>query len=226
MLNICMLVKDRPKLTEQALYSLYETVGDSCHVVIVDDGSQLETKKICCYYCQIYGWDLIVNRISIGPGAARNQSIKSIQHKWEIDKDLIYLCDNDCYFLSGWDEALLEAWPIAKEMGFKALGGYAHAYQQPISTKNGINELAALGLLSWLMDWDTWEKYGPFDPSPDINGSEDWLMSQKIRRDGFKVGALAEPMIINCGATSSNGKPCPGASTLYEQKIPPGVLIL
>jgi glycosyltransferase involved in cell wall biosynthesis len=224
-INICMLVKDRPRLTEQALASLIENTAMDHTLTIVDDGSGVETKELLrkfIWKCPMAG---IVGKLSSGPGVARNAGIIACEKAFDKD-GYLYLCDNDCYFLPGWDTALLAAWPIAKQMGFKALGGYAHAYQQPISTQNGINELAALGLLSWLMDWETWDKYGPFDPSPDINGSEDWLYSQKIRRDGFKVGALAEPVIINCGATSSNGKPCPGASTLYEQKIPPGVLIL
>ncbi len=76
------------------------------------------------------------------------------------------------------------------------------------------------------MEWETWSKYGPFEPSPTINGSEDWAMSQKIRRDGGMVGVLAKPVIVNCGVTGSDGKLCPGAATLWDQEIPAGVVLL
>lgn len=218
-----MLVKDRPRLTQQALDSLVEHTTGDYRLTILDDHSAMETSELVDSY-QSKSCQIIHSRYqTLGPGRARNIAIDKASKAGR--GDLLYLCDNDCYFLPNWDAQLLAVWPLAQAAGFQALGGYAHPYQLPIKNHDEINELAALGLLSWLMEWRTWDTYGAFLPSVEVNGSEDWDYSQRIRKAGFKVGALAIPVVINCGITSSNGKLCPGASMLYEQKIPMGVIV-
>lgn len=226
MLNIVMLVKDRPRLTRQALESLVENTRGPFNLTVMDDHSQSETKGVLADFAHaMFGRDvLIADTEPTGPGPARNVAINVSDYTFGRP-GLLYLCDNDMYALPGWDTALLTAWSLAKAAGFKALGGYCHAYQKSIRRFGNVNELAALGLLSWLMEWETWDEHGPFEPSATINGSEDWLMSQKIRKASGMVGVLDPAVVVNCGATSSDGKPCPGAALLYQQKIPPGVAI-
>lgn len=234
MLNICMLVHNRPRLTRQALESLVENTQGPFNLTIVDDHSGDETKQIVLDWTQVYfGLPARFGRApkQLGPGRARNEGIRLSEHFFGRP-GLLYLCDNDCWFSPGWDTALLEVWnsDLRRGMGFEAIGGYCHPYQQPISqiratTEHSIAELQALGLFSWLMEWETWDKYGPFLPAPSINGSEDWAFSQRIRLGSGRVGVVVPQLCVNCGATSSDGKPCPGAALLYQQKIPVGVVI-
>lgn len=229
MLNIVMLVHNRPRLTRQALESLDLHTREPFTLTIVDDRSEQPTQEVLEDF-NVRMRPLIMRpKERMGPGAARNWGIGWSEQAFGRG-DLLYLCDNDCYFSYGWDTPLLAAWPLAASAGFRALGAYAHAYQRPIRQFHAmagysVNELAALGLLSWLMAWETWDQFGPFEPSTTINGSEDWNYSQRIRKSGGMVGVLDPMTVINCGATSSDGKPCPGAATLYEQNIPAGVVI-
>lgn len=231
MLNICMLVHNRPRLTRQALESLDLHTREPFTLTIVDDRSEQPTQEVLEDF-NVRMRPLVMRpKERMGPGAARNWGIECSE--WAYGRgDLLYLCDNDCYFLSGWDTALLEVWNsyLRRGMGFEAIGGYCHPYQQPISqiratTEHSIAELQALGLFSWLMEWETWDKYGPFLPAPSINSSEDWAFSQRIRLGSGRVGMVVPQLCVNCGATSSDGKPCPGAALLYQQKIPVGVVI-
>ena len=66
---------------------------------------------------------------------------------------------------------------------------------------------------------------GTFDPAVKVNGSEDWNYCQRIKKAGGRVGVLEPAVVVNCGVTSSDGKPCPGAELLYQQNIPAGVRI-
>lgn len=234
MLNICMLVHNRPRLTRQALESLVENTQGPFNLTIADDDSGRDTvymlwewRKANSSVSSVLG----VTDMHLGPGKARNLGIEMSERVFGR-KGLLYLCDNDCWFSPGWDTALLEVWnsDLRRGMGFEAIGGYCHPYQQPISqiratTEHSIAELQALGLFSWLMEWETWDKYGPFLPAPSINGSEDWAFSQRIRLGSGRVGVVVPQLCVNCGATSSDGKPCPGAALLYQQKIPAGVVI-
>jgi glycosyltransferase involved in cell wall biosynthesis len=232
-LSIVMLVHNRPRLTRQALESLARNTRGPHHVLIVDDGSGDETRALCCAYAQCNTWDLIVNVSAVGPGAARNQGIRQLAQRY--DRGLLYSADNDCWFGPGWDETLLKCWnaPERAQERFEALGAYAHPFQRRgrlISNPgamagHSIAELEALGLFSWLMVWETFDKYGPFAASPTVNGSEDWAFCQKIRAGGGRVGVVEPALVINCGIVSSDGKPCPGAALLYDQNIPSGVIL-
>lgn len=226
MLNIVMLAKDRPRLTEQALASLKANTSGEYSLTVVDDGSQAETQAVLTDFHEAL---VIRNDVSTGPGIARNTGIAASEKCFKRGQ-LLYLCDNDCYFKPGWDTTLLQMWKLAQPGGFRVLGGYCHPYQQPISrfwptTHHCIDEVQALGLLSWLMAWETWDTYGPFAPTTTINGSEDWCMSQDVRRAGWRVGTVSPSLIVNCGLTGSNGKASPGAETLFRQQIPEGVIV-
>jgi glycosyltransferase involved in cell wall biosynthesis len=235
MINIIMLVHNKTykrfQLTIQALDSLIAHTSAHYRLLIIDDYSSGETADMLDEYADIYSKKIHIahSRITkLGPGLARNIGIKKAD-QWGRG-DALYLCDNDCYFLPGWDERLLIAFEAAKSVGFMAVGGYCHPFQQRGksygTTHIGvIRELEALGLLSWLMDWSTWDQFGPFDSAVKVNGSEDWAMCQKIRKAGGRVGVLEPAVVINCGITSSDNSLCPGAKHLYDQDIPAGVIL-
>lgn len=226
MINIVMLVHNRPSLTEQAILSLQRHTTTRYRLMIVDDFSSAETADMLDEYSDASGDTIRVahSRITrLGPGLARNIGIRKSE-QWGRG-DALYLCDNDCYFLPEWDTRLLGAWPIAQWNDFVAIGGYCHPFQQRGKAFGLVRELEALGLLSWLMDWSTYDKFGPFENAVKVNGSEDWSYCQKIRKAGGRVGVLEPAVVINTGLTSSDGKPCPGAATLLSQEIPMGVLL-
>jgi glycosyltransferase involved in cell wall biosynthesis len=225
-LSIVMLAQNRPRLTEQAIRSFIDHTASRYRLLIVDDYSAAETADMLDEYAEASEDRIRVvhSRIArLGPGLARNIGVKKAD-QWGRG-DALYLCDNDACYRPDWDTRLLAAWPAAKAAGFQALGGYCHHYQQRGKAFGPVRELEALGLLSWLMDWATWDRFGPLDPAVKINGSEDWAMSQKIRAAGGKVGVLEPAVVLNCGVTGSDGKSCPGAAALWEQAIPEGVLI-
>lgn len=231
MLNIVMLAKDRPVLTVQALTSLLDNTQGEYNLTIVDDGSAPTTAFIVRDFVEAQHRPTVTVRhaTSQGPGKSRNHGIEASQVAFGRG-DLLYLCDNDCYFCPAWDTLLLQIWNLAKPAGFRALGGYCHPYQRPVSRwwptpHHCIDEVEALGLLSWLWEWETWDKHGPFAPSATINGSEDWAMSQEIRKHGGKVGSVAPALVVNCGLTGSNGKQSPGADLIFRQHIPEGVVL-
>jgi len=231
MINAVMLVHNRPRLTEQAIRSFIDHTTSRYRLLIVDDYSGSETADMLDEYAEVHSDSIRVahSRIAkLGPGLARNIGIKKAD-QWGRG-DMLYLCDNDCFMLPEWDEKLLIAFEAAKTVGFMALGGYCHPFQQRGdkygTTQVGVvRELEALGLLSWLMDWGTWDKFGTFDPAVKVNGSEDWNYCQRIRKAGGRVGVLEPAVVINTGITSSDGQPCPGAGLLLGQAIPAGVLL-
>ena len=232
MINCVMLVHNRHRLTLQAIESFIAHTTTRYRLMIVDDYSCAETADMLDEIASESHDTIRVahSRIArLGPGLARNIGIKKAE-QWGRG-DALVLMDNDCVVLPQWDEKLLIAWEeVAKPNDFMALGGYCHPFQQRGASYGtsqvGIaRELQALGLLSWLMDWSTWDQHGPFESAARINGSEDWAMSQKIRKAGGRVGVLDPAVVINCGVTSSDGKPCPGAELLYQQNIPAGVLL-
>lgn len=239
MLSIVMLIHDRPRLTRQALESLAENTRRAFNLTVWDDGSSPENwqalsaaMSTIMWQQGAVQWQHTAN--TRGPGVARNDAITASALAFGRS-GLLYSSDSDAFFLSGWDETLLKCWnaPERAQERFEALGLYAHPFQRRgrlISNPgamagHSIAELDALGLFSWLMSWETWDKHGPFAPSPAVNGSEDWEYCQRIRRAGGKVGVVEPALVINAGVTSSDGKLCPGASLLWDQDIPPGVIL-
>ena len=164
----------------------------------------------------------------LGPGRARNLGIEQAEIHFG-DDSLLYTCDGDSYHLPGWDQVLLKAWPWAQEHDFRVLGGYCHPYHLTNGVYSGgsvqLHDKYAVGLLSWLMSWDTWRKFGPFTPSAQPNDSEDCNFCTAVRESGGKVGCVDPPVVVNCGLTSTTGRPSPGAEWIYRQVIPEGVVI-
>lgn len=230
MLSIVMLVKDRPRLTKQAIDSLFENTRSPFTLTIVDDGSAPETQAVLQPYWSRENVLRVENETSVGPGKARNQGIEAARMAFGI-RDLLYLCDNDSFHLPNWDAELLTMWKYAQARGFRVLSGYCHPYQQTLHEHRiaplapTVRETYAVGLLSWLMDWQTWDECGPFDPAPTINGSEDWAYCQRVRKAGGRVGYVYPHVVLNTGMTSSDGRLSIGHEMLWRQELPSGVII-
>lgn len=232
-LTIIMLAHNRPRLTRQAIDSLLANTRSSFRLVVVDDCSMPDMSRWLDDY-QSDNCRVLHSRFErMGPGKARNIGIRKAS-EWGRG-EWLYTCDNDSWHRPGWDEVLHEQWNRVR-IRFKgplALGGYCHPFQQrgaflshPEATAGySVRELEALGLLSWLMEWQTWDELGPFAHSPDINGSEDWDMSQRLRKLGGKVAVVEPAVVVNCGLTGSNGRLSLGGQHIYSQQIPEGVVV-
>lgn len=236
-LNIAMLVQNRPRLTEQAIRSLYENTSHPARVIVVDDGSSVETQMLLRELRIGRSFELILHDKAIGTGDSRNEGFeRAIRSDARWGEGLLYTTDNDSYHLPGWDRALVDAYEAIKGDSFKVLGGYCHPYQQttqlwhPMQRSDGrwtasVEEKLCIGTFSWLMGWDTWDKYGPFVSTPGANGSDDVEFCRRVRADGGRVGCINPAVVINCGATGSNGRPCPGSEFIWSQQIPEGVVV-
>lgn len=231
MINAVMLVHNRPRLTQQAVDSFLAHTVSRYRLMIVDDYSSEETSDLLDEYSGDHVRIVHSRTTKLGPGLARNIGIKK-SDQWGRG-DLLYLCDNDCYFLPEWDRRLLAAWLEADRQGFKVLGGYCHPYQHtndrwPVPDCEPpleIHDKFAIGLLSWSMRWDTWDQFGVFDLSPRPNFGEDCAYSTKVREAGFRVGCVWPWVVVNCGLTGSNGVISPGQEHIFNQAIPSGVVI-
>lgn len=233
MINVCMLVHDRPKLTRQAIFTLLDhPSGIPLTLTIVDDDSAAPTQAIldaAATLPKVY----VVSTSGGIVGANRNLSVTSSELKWGRGEAL-YLTDSDAYFPSGWLGRLLSVWTLALAHGFKLLGAYNHPFNGPIAGTSAvpgpplsglrIEEVNAVGGFSQMMTWETWDRWGPFNQplTPGPNQSEDWDFCQRLRRDGYKVGVVYPHLVYNCGITSSDGTPCPGAEYV-KAEVPEGV---
>lgn len=233
MLDIVLLVHNRPALTLQCLESLVRNTRSFFTLTIVDDCSDEQTQVL------LEGWrwkykhittKLIRNEENMGTGASRNAGI--IASAAKFGHGLLYLADNDCYFNDLWDLTLLKHFPLAYDLGFRVLGCYNHPYNgsnevfRPMVGGYELHTKHAVGLISWAWKWADWEKYGPFDDSAKgVCQSEDYAVCQKIVKDGYKVGAIHPHLVLNCGKTNSFGQLSPGPECIESQHIPAGVLV-
>lgn len=220
--DIVIPVHNRWELTEQTLKSLLKNTDPKLYnLYVIDDGSTEENYKKL--YTLINGVNLFRNLIASSPGVSRNMVTRSISEQGNRSSYL-YHSDNDVYFTEGWLEKLITVFEQAKNRVL-VLGGSCHPYlqnkttfgMQPFSQSIvGIKD--AISGYSQLMEWSTWDKYGPFDETMKdaemkIMGSEDWAFCQKIIKDGFMVGSIEPEVVIPCGKTNTYGKPATGSET-------------
>jgi len=207
MINVVMIARNRPNLTRQAVVSLYaHTPPDSFNLTLVDDQSddliEVESPNAC------------VLRIGRSNGVV--SKIKNLGVYWSEHYfgrgDWLYLSDNDVYFKPDWSLDLTIAMQQTYYQTFRLVGGQNHPYHHPISILGMVREYGALAGTSWLMPWSTWDKYGPLEESnaPGVGQSEDHAFCQKIRADGYKVGAVWPHVVLDTGITQTDGQLSPG----------------
>jgi glycosyltransferase involved in cell wall biosynthesis len=236
MVSITMLVHNRPALTKQAIDSLLQnttdfTLNNAPTITVLDDASDKETADLVESYDAIGCLRLAESK---GTGYARNSVIKASEILFGRGKYL-YLSDNDIVALPNWLSTLIAAYEAVKPLGVKALGGYCHPYNRPtkkppvfLGNKTiEVGLLHALGLQSMLMEWGTWDKYGPFDQTPvgRVRMSEDFAFCQKIRKDGGEVGVVLPHVVLNTSVTDSFGELVPGHELLAKEWRPEGTVV-
>jgi hypothetical protein len=219
--NIILLVKDRPRLTEQTLRTLYmHTDKSAFNLTVVDDGSWPETTQILRRY-EGYGNIEIVtflHSVSI-VGFLRNVGV------WASERffgrgDYLYHSDNDIAFTPRWLDIMTDRLDFVHSLNVCILGGYRHPFHglrdgaltTALHEGEGVDLTDAVAGYSHLMKWSTWDQYGPYDQhAKGVCQSEDFAICQKIKADHGHVGYIHTPVIHNCGLTNSEGKPAIGA---------------
>lgn len=237
MTNIVMLVRDRPRLTEQTLRTLYEeTPRDQFNLTIIDDGSWPETTTILSRYavrdnCQVVTFLRPVSVV----GFLRNIGAKAAELTFGRGQFLCFI-DNDIAFLDRWLDKMIQAkeqikvYPDGREdgKGYAVLGGYRHPFhginqtsflegEFQGATNLSIGETDAVAGYMHFMRWECWDLYGPYDAhAKGVCQSEDWAFCRKVIANKGHVGYVFPPVIANCGLTNSEGKPAVGHELFYR----------
>lgn len=222
--NVTMIARNRHKLTDQTLASLRaNTDWSRADFTFLDDGSQPPLTN------PISGTYIYMPVPLGGAGPARNAVIKAVTAR----KDLLYLSDNDIVTIPHWLDTLTEVWPFAYALGFRVLGGYSHPfnaqsigtwplYSDALHKTIELRECLAVATQSWLMDWETWDKYGPFAEAPGVRQSEDVAFCTRLRNDGFKVGYVYPFVVWSTSKTDTFGQLVPGHELI---EAPAGILV-
>jgi glycosyltransferase involved in cell wall biosynthesis len=225
-ITVVMLVRDRLRLTRQALRSLLTNRQDhsaDLNIVIVDDASQPATRIWLSDWAPSANVQLIRHEESRGTGWARNIGVAAAREIFGTDS-LLYLSDNDVFFMPGWDTALRATHEFFG--GFKIIGGGCHPYLQASDVSCEViagYQMAtrdAVSGYSWLLDWSTWDEFGPLDAHAlGVRQSEDWAMCQKVRKAGYFVGSILPEMVIHTGLTDTFGERPPGWEIMRDTRM-------
>lgn len=231
MTNICLIARDRPRLTAQTLRTLYANTDPATfNLTVVNDGSAAPTSLIIQDYarhsnCQAIHLTHPVGIVGWLKNLAADASAATFgRGEW------LYFSDNDVAFFPGWLDAMSQTLAWGEKTTHFILGGYRHPFHgvsMAQSTLRGfpgavnanehvriIENTDAVAGYSQLMRWGTWKAYGPFDShAKGVCQSEDYAICQKIIRDGGKVGYINPPVLANCGITNSEGKPAIGSES-------------
>ncbi len=247
MTNITLLAHNRPRLTEQALKSLFDhTDRKTFTLTLLDDCStDFRTTRLLERYASDYkNVALISLKNSRGiTGQARNLVVYWSEQYFGAG-DWLYLSDNDVWFSPGWLEKLTNAAAFSEDSGFVLWGGQVHPYHQPSGEpfqyhdiepgqfKRGddlrlrepvtlLTQHAMLDGPSWLMRWDTWRKYGPLEAhSKGVCQGEDVTFCQAITADGCRIGVISPHVVAHTGIRQSNGNLAPGADVRLQNAFP------
>ena len=222
-INVCMAVRDRFDLTCKTLKSLASSQHpfflNRLTFTIVDDCSQVDHFKVMK---SLPNYHIIRNEESLGVGGSKNLAIEESEKRFGRG-DYILISDNDAEWSPKGLETILLAYARGKQEGIRLLGGYAHPFNGTnslieaggftIHTKNAVDGL------SWLLEWETWDKYGKLmDNARGVRQSEDWEYCQRIRNDGFEVGVVFPHVVTNLGLIDTFGDEIPGAQQVREQQ--------
>lgn len=170
----------------------------------------------------------VQNKTQLGVGGSKNRGIN--WHRVSGKGKLVYLFDGDVYFTQGWLEQLLAVYHQHSDR-YKIVGGGIHPFLQPRDGEGGehITSHDAISGWSWLLSYDTIEKYGMLaDNALGTGQSEDWEYCQRIRNDGYLVGCITPQVVAHCGITNSEGNPIVGkeVSEQLAKSVAPEALLL
>lgn len=233
MVNFTMQVRDRFKLTKQALESLAASGLDGMTVTILDDRSDDLTRAFIKLWCFVHDAHYVRNETPLGTGQLRNMVMEE-SRKHFGQGEYVAPHDNDTFYTSGWLEKLIYAYRFAWNYKFRLMGAYGHPFHHPLAylpVKDGVfqvctvNEVMALATQSMFMSWDVWNKYGPFCDTPvdKTCQSEDVDFTNKLRKDGFKLGVVYPHLIHATALKNTFGEPGPGWEYV-KAECPEGVI--
>lgn len=229
MVNFTMQVRDRPRLTRQALESLAAASFGIHTVTILDDRSKDETRDFVIQWAEEHGAHYIRNDAPLGTGPLRNMVMEE-SRKFFGQGEYVAPHDNDVFFTPDWIDILIRCYDAAWDHGFRLMGAYGHPYHHPISLlplTNGrtIKEVQALATQSMFMRWSVWDKYGPFCVTPVDRTcqSEDVDFTNRIRKDGFKLGVVSPHLVHATALKNTFGEPGPGWEYV-KAECPEGVI--
>jgi hypothetical protein len=227
MVNIVMLVRNRLKLTTQALNSLYEhTPQREFTLTVVDDDSDLLTSRMLNSLSYNNYSLLNVKHSGSVLSQLKNLGVHWTQQHFVHRKDAwLYISDNDVCFTAGWLQRITEVAQASETSRFRLWGGQCHPYHQLMPTTiSGLDEAEVLDGPSWLMRWDTWNIYGPLDrtSAPGVCQSEEYPFCTRLRAARNRIGVVVPPVVIHTGLTNTFGQPAPGAED-RRKLIPEGV---
>lgn len=239
MVSIVMLIgPGRYRLTRQALESLTSHTDRSVYnltlVMDCDTGSPVDFRTISLArgFADAYGASVLDVRNS---GHTLSQ-LKNLGVAWSEQRfgrgDWLYISDNDVFFTPGWLKQLTEVAELSEPSRFWLWGGQVHPFHQPIDKWHRcmsymLDQVSVLDGPSWLMRWDTWDKYGPFDrtTAPGVCQSEEFGVCGRLIAGGGRIGVAHPHVVIHTGLTHLDGRDCVGRKE-RESMIPEGVLAL
>lgn len=231
-LNVVMLVRDRERLTRQAIQSLYRNRTQDFFLTIVDDASERPvTDWLSNAMPTIQPVCVLRNNISNGTGAARNQGVLKARQEFGDRDTLLYLSDNDVFAQPGWDAVLIAAYKHFFP-AVKIIGGGCHPFMQPRAKRDGfISGAGSLQLIyhmtyrdaisgySWLLDWETWDRFGPLEANAlGVRQGEDWAMCQRIIKAGHLVGSILPEVVLHTGVFDTFGARPPGWELMAQNQ--------
>lgn len=244
MTNIIMLVRDRLRLTLQSIESLYANtpIKDFTICIVDDDSTDFRVKK---YLRSLSKSNLSLLEVQ-NSGHVLAQ-LKNIGVAWSEQRfgrgGFLYLSDGDVFFTPGWMEALTDCAQASEREGFLLWGGQIHPFhRQILPDRGGVyssgsvlsldglrncnwTEHSILDGPSWLMRWDTWDRYGPLDRTcaPGVCQSEEYPFCERLKAGGGRIGVIHPHVVIHTGLTNSAGQDAPGRKE-RELMIPNGVI--
>jgi hypothetical protein len=233
LVNFTMQVRDRFRLTKQALESLESSGLNGMNVTILDDRSQDETRRFLLDWCsRRYSTHLVRNDEPLGTGQLRNMVI-SESEKYFGRSEYVAPHDNDVCFTPGWMGVLRGCYDFAYGAGFRMMAAYGHPYHLPIATvpvhtasfSCHVDEVIALATQSTFMRWAVWDEFGPYCDTPvdKTCQSEDVAFTNKLRAKGYRLGVVRPHMIFATALKNTFGEPGPGWE-LVKAACPEGII--
>lgn len=231
MTNIVMIARDRHRLLAQTLESLYaHTPREEFNLVIVDDGSEdFRTLKLLTAYAE-HANCAVVSVLNSGHVLAQLKNLGAAAAEQFFGRgDWLYFSDSDVWFAPDWLEKLTSFAESGEPESFRLWGGQAHPFHKPQAVRGDLDErfitYSVLDGPSWLMRWDTWERFGPLqrDCAPGTCQSEEYPFCRALTDAGYRIGVIHPHVVVHTGLTNTSGADAPGANE-RRAMIPKGVL--